>query len=71
MNFINCYFYFCRYFFHYSGHGGQVKDEAGDEEYGYDSTIMSVDHEIIIDDRLHALMVAPLIPGLALFIFFC
>lgn len=57
---------FCRYFFHYSGHGGQVKDEAGDEEDGYDETIMPVDFMTngqIIDDELHALMVAPLPKG--------
>jgi metacaspase-1 len=58
---------FCRYFFHYSGHGGQVKDDAGDEEDGFDETIMPVDFKTkgqIIDDELHALMVAPLPTGL-------
>ncbi|CAB5396331.1 unnamed protein product [Rhizophagus irregularis] len=61
------------YFFHYSGHGGQVKDEAGDEEDGYDETIMPVDFMTngqIIDDELHALMVAPLPKGVRLTVIF-
>ncbi|RIA97433.1 caspase domain-containing protein [Glomus cerebriforme] len=61
------------YFFHYSGHGGQVKDEAGDEEDGFDETIMPVDFipkGQIVDDELHALMVAPLPPGVRLTVIF-
>lgn len=57
---------FCRYFFHYSGHGGQVKDEDGDDEDGFDETIMPIDFTTkgqIIDDELHAWMVAPLPKG--------
>ncbi|RGB33249.1 caspase domain-containing protein [Rhizophagus diaphanus] len=61
------------YFFHYSGHGGQVKDDAGDEEDGFDETIMPVDFMTngqIIDDELHALMVAPLPKGVRLTVIF-
>ena len=32
-------------FLHYSGHGGQVKDESGQRESGYDDTIVPVDYE--------------------------
>jgi len=61
------------YFFHYSGHGGQVEDVAGDEEDGFDETIMPVDftkNGQIIDDELHALMVAPLPAGVRLTVIF-
>jgi len=53
-------------FFHYSGHGGQVKDEDGDEDDGYDETIFPVDFQTsgqIIDDELHFTMVKPLPAG--------
>jgi len=61
------------YFFHYSGHGGQVKDEAGDEEDGFDETIMPVDFTTkgqIVDDELHSLMVAQLPAGVRLTVIF-
>ncbi|KAI7819232.1 caspase domain-containing protein [Gamsiella multidivaricata] len=54
------------FFFHYSGHGGQVADEDGDEDDGYDETIYPVDHEkagVIIDDTMHEIMVNPLPAG--------
>ena len=39
---------------HYSGHGGRVKDKTGDENDGYDETIIPVDYfragQIIDDD---------------------
>jgi len=53
-------------FFHYSGHGGQVKDTDGDEEDGYDEVIYPVDFETagpLTDDELHFTMVSPLPPG--------
>jgi len=53
-------------FFHYSGHGGQVKDVSGDEEDGLDETILPVDYDKngqIIDDILHDILVKPLPPG--------
>lgn len=34
-----------RFFFHYSGHGGRVKDTDGDEDDGYDETIYPVDFQ--------------------------
>ena len=40
-------------FFHYSGHGSQVKDKDGDEIDGLDETILPVDFQksgMIIDD---------------------
>ena len=30
-------------FVHYSGHGGRVRDTSGDEEDGYDETLIPVD----------------------------
>ncbi|RUS25121.1 hypothetical protein BC938DRAFT_472596 [Jimgerdemannia flammicorona] len=54
------------FFFHYSGHGGQVKDTSGDEDDGMDETIYPVDHKqagMIIDDQMHDIMVRPLPPG--------
>ncbi|RUS12462.1 peptidase C14, caspase domain-containing protein [Endogone sp. FLAS-F59071] len=66
------------FFFHYSGHGGQVgfsngttKDLDGDEDDGMDETIYPVDHQhannqginTIIDDEMHDIMVRPLPPG--------
>ncbi|KIY71509.1 peptidase C14 [Cylindrobasidium torrendii FP15055 ss-10] len=53
-------------FFHYSGHGGQTKDYDGDEADGYDEVIYPLDHEQaghIVDDDMHAVMVAPLPAG--------
>ena len=38
---------------HYSGHGGRVRDVSGDEEDGYDSTLIPVDFRSsgqILDD---------------------
>lgn len=56
-------------FFHYSGHGGQTKDVDGDENDGYDETIYPVDFRYnghIVDDDMHAIMVAPLPAGVRL-----
>lgn len=53
-------------FFHYSGHGGQVKDVSGDEDDGNDECIYPVDFKQsgqIIDDQMHDIMVRPLPPG--------
>ena len=41
------------YFFHYSGHGSQVRDRNGDERDGYDETICPIDYPtagMIVDD---------------------
>ncbi|KOS21168.1 Metacaspase-1A [Escovopsis weberi] len=56
-------------FLHYSGHGGQVEDEDGDEDDGYDECIYPVDHETagpIIDDEIHFRVVKPLKQGVRL-----
>ncbi|KAI0259901.1 caspase domain-containing protein [Gloeopeniophorella convolvens] len=53
-------------FFHYSGHGGQTKDQDGDEGDGYDEVIYPVDFKQaghIVDDEMHNIMVRPLPPG--------
>ncbi|GAA6042642.1 hypothetical protein JCM8097_008263 [Rhodosporidiobolus ruineniae] len=53
-------------FFHYSGHGGQTEDLDGDEDDGYDETIYPLDFKQagqIVDDEMHAIMVAPLPQG--------
>ncbi|KAK0431415.1 peptidase C14 [Armillaria borealis] len=49
--------------FHYSGHGGQIRDQNGDEADGYDEVIFPVDGGYIVDDDMHAFMVKPLPPG--------
>ncbi|KAF3325095.1 metacaspase-1-like isoform X1 [Carex littledalei] len=52
--------------FHYSGHGGQQKDENGDEIDGFDETILPVDFEeegMIIDDEINETIVNPLPRG--------
>mmetsp|Transcript_18635 Transcript_18635/g.26294 ORF Transcript_18635/g.26294 Transcript_18635/m.26294 type:complete len:312 (+) Transcript_18635:198-1133(+) len=56
-------------FFHYSGHGGQVRDVSGDEEDGYDETLIPVDFKRsgqIIDDVLSDVLVKPLKEGVTL-----
>ncbi|KAF3936858.1 Metacaspase-1A [Dactylella cylindrospora] len=56
-------------FFHFSGHGGQVRDLDGDEADGYDETIYPVDYQTkghIVDDLMHDIMVKPLKPGVRL-----
>ncbi|EIN05383.1 hypothetical protein PUNSTDRAFT_74822 [Punctularia strigosozonata HHB-11173 SS5] len=53
-------------FFHYSGHGGQVKDRDGDEPDGKDEVIYPLDYRTagpIIDDEMHAIMVRSLPRG--------
>lgn len=59
-----------RFFFHFSGHGGRVKDIHGDEDDGYDETIYPVDFATfegesgqIVDDTIHDLLVRPLCEG--------
>ncbi|POG79593.1 caspase domain-containing protein [Rhizophagus irregularis DAOM 181602=DAOM 197198] len=57
------------FFFHFSGHGGQAQDLDGDEDDGYDETIMPSDFQKngqIIDDIMHDIMVKPLPRGVRL-----
>lgn len=54
---------------HYSGHGGSVKDEDGDEEDGMDETLIPVDYQKaghIVDDVVHDVLVRGLPPGVRL-----
>ncbi|KAL6076586.1 Metacaspase-1 [Balamuthia mandrillaris] len=60
-------------FLHFSGHGGQVKDKDGDEDDGYDETILPEDYASagqIVDDDMHDLLVKPLPPGVRLTVIF-
>ncbi|KAF8629014.1 hypothetical protein AX17_005870 [Amanita inopinata Kibby_2008] len=53
-------------FFHFSGHGGQVKDLDGDEVDGWDEVIFPVDFNengYITDDEMHDTLVKPLPEG--------
>lgn len=50
-------------FLHYSGHGGQAKDDANDEEDGMDETLIPSDYQKsgqIRDDTVFKMLVAPL-----------
>ncbi|CAG8536466.1 15918_t:CDS:2 [Acaulospora colombiana] len=51
------------------GHGGQVEDLDGDEDDGFDETIMPVDFQTagqIVDDEMHDIMVRSLHKGVRL-----
>jgi metacaspase-1 len=53
-------------FCHYSGHGGKVRDQDGDEKDGYDETLIPLDYQSagqIRDDDLYKIVVAPLPEG--------
>ncbi|KAL9187784.1 hypothetical protein ACHAXT_006162 [Thalassiosira profunda] len=55
--------------FHYSGHGGSVKDTDGDEEDGMDETLCPVDYASagqIVDDEVHDVLVRGLPKGVRL-----
>ena len=52
--------------FHFSGHGGTVKDADGDEMDGFDESIMPCDYLTngqIVDDEIYDILVAPLPKG--------
>jgi hypothetical protein len=56
-------------FFHYSGHGGKVKDTSGDEEDGYDETLIPLDYQDagqIKDDDIYKCMVMKMPKGTTL-----
>lgn len=56
-------------FFHYSGHGGQVKDDNGDEADGLDETLIPVDYQSagqIRDDELYTRLCSTLPKGCVL-----
>lgn len=54
---------------HYSGHGGSQKDEDGDEEDGFDETLIPLDYATagqIVDDEMHDVLVRGLPKGVRL-----
>jgi hypothetical protein len=56
--------------FHFSGHGGQVKDESGDEASGFHQAMIPVDHKkagIILDDDILDKILKPLPAGVDMF----
>lgn len=56
-------------FCHYSGHGGKLKDDTGDEEDGYDETLVPVDYATagqIRDDDLFKALVSQIPKGVLL-----
>ena len=56
-------------FFHYSGHGGRVRDTSGDELDGFDSTLLPCDFKtkgVIVDDEINSILVRPLLAGVSL-----
>lgn len=56
-------------FCHYSGHGGQLRDDNGDEEDGYDETLIPVDYAStgqIRDDDLFKILVGAMPAGVTL-----
>lgn len=56
-------------FCHYSGHGGKLRDDDGDEEDGYDETLVPVDYEYsgqIRDDDVFNTLVGPMQSGVTL-----
>jgi metacaspase-1 len=53
-------------FIHYSGHGGRVRDTSGDEDDGYDETLIPVDFQRagqILDDDVLKMVVKPMKEG--------
>lgn len=53
-------------YLHYSGHGGKLRDESGDEEDGYDETLIPLDYQTngqIRDDDLLRHLVIPMKGG--------
>jgi hypothetical protein len=57
--------------FHFSGHGSQTADAAGDEADGMDETLCPVDYEaagMITDDDIRAQLVETLPKGVALYV---
>ncbi|KAF2186786.1 peptidase C14 [Zopfia rhizophila CBS 207.26] len=61
----------CTLFFHYSGHGGQIRDVDGNRSTGLDDSIVPVDYEQrgqISSTLLHEHLVTRMAPGCTLFI---
>lgn len=63
----------CCLFLHYSGHGGQVPDDSGARDSGYNDTIVPADFEVngmITSDTLHRHLVSALPRNSTLFVLF-
>ena len=61
------------FWFHYSGHGTQVRDTNGDEADGKDEAICPLDYAkagMITDDEMGELLVNPLPPGATIYCVF-
>jgi metacaspase-1 len=53
-------------FCHYSGHGGKIRDDDGDEKDGYDETLVPVDFQTasqIRDDDVFSTLIGPMPSG--------
>jgi hypothetical protein len=56
-------------FCHYSGHGGKVRDDDGDEKDGYDETLVPLDYASkgqIRDDDLFKALIGPMPKGVVM-----
>ena len=53
-------------FCHFAGHGGKIHDTSGDEDDGYDETMIPIDFKEsghIVDDELFATLICPMPAG--------
>ena len=56
-------------FCHYSGHGGKMRDDDGDEKDGYDETLVPVDYNSagqIRDDDIFSTLIGPMAKGVVM-----
>lgn len=56
-------------FCHYSGHGGKLKDDDGDEKDGYDETLVPLDYASagqIRDDDVFSVLIGPMRSGVVM-----
>ena len=50
-------------YFHYSGHGTNIRDTSGDERDGMDECIYTLDQQLVTDDELYTALVSRLPAG--------
>jgi len=56
-------------FVHYSGHGGKIRDDDGDEDDGYDETLVPTDYDTagqIRDDEIFSTLIGPMPKGVTM-----
>jgi len=56
-------------FCHYSGHGGKLRDDDGDEKDGFDETLVPVDYAKagqIRDDDIFSTLIGPMSKGVVM-----